>query len=145
MNSTEILNTNCLLTRLPSVHHPDGDILHALKATDKECFSQFGEAYFSTIYSGRAKGWKQHQLMTMNIVVPFGSIQFSIYDQAMKNHDLVTIGFDHYSRLTVPPLCWVAFKCQSAYSALLLNIASLPHDPKEAINKPFDFLEFYPT
>lgn len=142
MNSKQVLSTNCILTTLPPIHHPDGNILHALKSTDKDCFLQFGEAYFSSIMPGCVKGWKQHQSMTMNIVVPVGSIQFSIYDNSRTNHDLVVLGFDRYARLTIPPLSWVAFKCNSKDQALLLNIASLPHDPNEAINQPLDFLEF---
>ena len=142
MNASQLLRTGCLITPLPPIHHPDGDILHCLKSSDKDSFFNFGEAYFSSIYSGRMKGWKQHQRMIMNLVVPVGRIQFSIYDEKLVNHDLVSLGVDCYSRLTIPPLCWVAFRSEFSDTSLLLNIASIPHDPQEAINKPFDFLEF---
>ena len=36
---------------------PKGDIYHALKSTD-EGYAGFGEAYFSQIEQGAAKGWK---------------------------------------------------------------------------------------
>ena len=38
---------------------PKGDIYHALKSTD-EGYVGFGEAYFSQIEHGAAKGWKRH-------------------------------------------------------------------------------------
>ena len=40
---------------------PKGDIYHALKSTD-EGYVGFGEAYFSQIEHGAAKGWKRHNL-----------------------------------------------------------------------------------
>jgi hypothetical protein len=38
---------------------PKGDIYHAMKSTD-EGYCGFGEAYFSQIEQGQAKGWKRH-------------------------------------------------------------------------------------
>ena len=35
---------------------PKGDIYHAMKSTDKG-YMGFGEAYFSQIEHGKAKGW----------------------------------------------------------------------------------------
>ena len=57
----------------------EGDVLHALKSTDKE-FSGFGEAYFSSIKTQKIKAWKRHLKMTMNLVVPVGNVQFNFYD-----------------------------------------------------------------
>ena len=58
---------------------PKGDIYHALKSTD-EGYAGFGEAYFSQIEQGAAKGWKRHNRMTLNLVVPVGAVKFVIYD-----------------------------------------------------------------
>lgn len=58
---------------------PKGDIYHALKSTD-EGYAGFGEVYFSQIGAGEVKGWKRHNRMTLNIVVPVGAIKFVIYD-----------------------------------------------------------------
>ena len=52
---------------------PKGDIYHALKSTD-EGYVGFGEAYFSQIEHGAAKGWKRHNRMTLNLVVPVGAV-----------------------------------------------------------------------
>ena len=53
---------------------PKGDIYHALKSTD-EGYAGFGEAYFSQIEQGAAKGWKRHNRMTLNLVVPVGAVK----------------------------------------------------------------------
>ena len=58
---------------------PKGDIYHALKSTD-EGYEGFGEAYFSQIEHGQVKGWKRHNRITLNIVVPVGAVKFVIYD-----------------------------------------------------------------
>ena len=56
---------------------PKGDIYHALKSTD-EGYVGFGEAYFSQIEHGAAKGWKRHTRMTLILVVPVGAVTPSI-------------------------------------------------------------------
>jgi dTDP-4-dehydrorhamnose 3,5-epimerase len=43
-----------------------------------------------------------------------------------------------YNRLTVPPGYFVAFKGLAAGSSMLLNVASIPHDPDEAETRPLD-------
>ena len=48
---------------------PKGDIFHAIHSTD-EGYVGFGEAYFSEIKHGMVKGWKRHNRMVLNIVVP---------------------------------------------------------------------------
>ena len=53
---------------------PKGDIYHAMKFTD-EGYCGFGEAYFSQIEQGQAKGWKRHNRMTLNLIVPIGAVK----------------------------------------------------------------------
>ena len=67
------------LNKLKKIPNPKGDIFHALKSSE-DSFSGFGEAYFSSIKETEIKGWKKHTKMTMNLIVPVGSIMFYIYD-----------------------------------------------------------------
>lgn len=128
------------LRRIPT---PGGDVLHALKATDPE-FAGFGEAYFSTVQTGAVKGWKRHRLMRMNLVVAAGAVRFVLFDdrpgmsQQFTTVDLSPDLPETYSRLTVPPGIWVAFTGRGVGLNLVLNLASIPHDPAEADNKPLD-------
>ncbi len=67
------------LTALNIIEGPSGNVLHALKGHE-DSFNGFGEAYFSTIHHNSVKGWKRHRQMTLNIVVPIGSIKFVLFD-----------------------------------------------------------------
>ena len=39
---------------------------------------------------------------------------------------------EKYYRITIPPNVWYGFKCISEISALIVNCADHPHDPKES-------------
>jgi len=119
-----------ILTPLKQIHHPKGDILHAMKASDVG-FDGFGEAYFSTISKGEIKGWKKHTKMTLNLVVPVGKIEFVIYDGS--EFFSVKLSKKNYQRLTVKPNLWLAFKGLSNEN-VLLNLANMEHVTAESEN-----------
>ena len=127
-----------ILTPLKQIHHPKGDVFHAMKKSDVG-FDGFGEAYFSTIHQGDIKGWKKHTRMTLNLVVPIGEIEFIIYND--KEFFTVKLSSRNYQRLTVPSGLWMAFRGVGE-SNMLLNLASLEHDPEEAINQPLDAIPY---
>ncbi|MDX4069029.1 WxcM-like domain-containing protein [Aliarcobacter skirrowii] len=121
-----------ILTPLKQIYHPKGDIFHAMKKSDIG-FDSFGEAYFSTINQNDIKGWKKHIKMTLNIVVPVGNIEFVVYDENSKEFFSTKLSDNNYQRLTVKAGLWMAFKGLDKYN-MLLNLASIEHDPNEAIN-----------
>ena len=51
------------------------DIMYGLKSSDYE-FKAFGEMYFTWVSSRYVKGWIKHNIMVMNLPVPFGEIKF---------------------------------------------------------------------
>ena len=113
-----------------------GDVLHALKSTDAE-FQGFGEAYFSQVKQGAIKAWKRHREMTLNLVVPIGRIKFVVFDDRSDSiskgeFDCIELSKEDYFRLSVPPMLWVGFKGIANEDSMLLNIANMPHDPKES-------------
>lgn len=125
------------LTPLKRITTPKGDVLHALKAGEAS-FQGFGEAYLTCILPGETKGWKKHQRMTLNLVVTVGNVRFyvrSVDGELVKHFD---IGERNYARLTVPPGYWVAFENQGSAMAMILNVASIEHDPAEADNVPLE-------
>jgi dTDP-4-dehydrorhamnose 3,5-epimerase len=130
-----------LLTPLKIIEGRDGNVLHALKRQE-ESFVDFGEAYFSTVNHGAVKGWKKHRRMTLNLVVPLGAIWFVLYDDRAQSPTYKIVqelmlspeARESYQRLTVPPGVWMSFKGMGERLNLLLNIASIPHDPTEAEN-----------
>ncbi len=124
-----------IITPLKQIHHPKGDVLHGMKASDQG-YAGFGEAYFSTVNKGQVKGWKKHTKMTMNIVVPMGAVKLVFFDKREKASSFdsfytVTLSTDNYMRVTIPPNIWVAFQGQAEHN-LLLNLASIEHTPDEA-------------
>lgn len=135
-----------LLTPLRRVEHPKGDIYHAMKASAPG-YAGFGEAYFSTIRGGLVKGWKRHNRLALNLVVPVGRIQFVVHDSREASPTRGAFGSallgpsGSYARLTVPAGLWVAFRGLDDWN-LLLNIIAEEHNPAEADNIELDSIPY---
>ena len=97
-----------IISPLKRIHHPKGEIFHAIKVSD-DGFVGFGEAYFSEIYKDETKGWKKHMEMTLNLVVVMGAIKFFIYNHETKERCNANISINNYNRLTIKPGLWVSF------------------------------------
>ena len=128
------------VTPLKQIPVVGGDVLHAMKCTDPG-FVDFGEAYFSKVEKGAVKAWKRHLQMTLNLIVPFGSVRFVFVDSDGSLREEV-IGENCYARLTVPPGIWFGFHGESAPYSLLLNISDIPHFPDEVERKEINEIEF---
>lgn len=129
-----------ILTPLKQIHNPRGDVLHAMKKSDIG-FNGFGEAYFSTINENDIKGWKKHIKMTLNLVVLVGEVEFVVYDEDKKEFFIVKLSRNNYQRLTVKPNNWVAFRGKESFN-VLLNLASIEHDPAESICKELGRIKY---
>ena len=130
------------LTELRRVDVVGGDVLHALKASESD-FRMFGEAYFTFINPGAVKAWKRHLSMTMNLIVPVGLVRFVFWDGRVGVFREEEIGVEgKYGRLSVPPGLWFGFKSYWKEPSLVLNIASLEHDPLEVERLPMDALNY---
>ena len=124
-----------ITTHLSKIPTDGGDVLHGIKKNE-ENYLGFGEAYFSNIKKGKIKGWKLHKDMTMNLIVPSGTVKFVFFDEKFKSHKELTIGRLNYCRVTVPPKIWFAFQgLDNKYPNLVFNFANLQHDPNEVIRK----------
>ena len=122
-----------ILTPLKKINNPKGDIFHAMKRSDPG-FEGFGEIYFSTIIKGVKKGWKKHTKMVMNLIVPVGEVGFYFHNRTSSKGEFIQVGLSNYVRVTVQPGIWVAFEGLKEELNLILNIASITHNPNEAIN-----------
>ena len=133
-----------IITPLEIIETFGGNVMHAMKKTDLG-YADFGEAYFSEIEKNIVKAWKRHREMTLNLIVPSGKIKFVLFDDRKGSNNRfqeVIISKENYCRLTVPPMIWVGFKGLSSFKSILLNIASIPHNPKEVDKKEIDKIEF---
>lgn len=129
-----------ILTPLKRIAVPKGDILHALKSSD-EGYCGFGEAYFSQILYGEAKGWKRHNRMTLNLIVVSGCVKFVVYDDRADSQtegefrEYVLSPDSNYQRLTIAPGLWMAFYGMGEGVSMLMDIIPEPHDLDEADRK----------
>jgi dTDP-4-dehydrorhamnose 3,5-epimerase len=136
--------SGAVLTPLKIIVGEAGRVLHAIKAGEIEG-GKFGEVYFSSIKNGSIKGWKRHREMVLNIVVPIGAIKFHLLDDRVDRERVATIELGpevNYQRLTVPAGIWMAFEGVGAGESLLMNIASIPHDPSECDTLPLGDSKF---
>ena len=124
-----------------------GDIYHALKCTD-EGYDGFGEAYFSQIEHGQVKGWKRHNRITLNIVVPVGAVKFVVYDDRENSitkgqfEEIILSPSDNYQRLTIASGLWMAFAGVSDETSMLMDIIPEPHDDEEASRLPLEKIQY---
>lgn len=136
MTNNIVISTD--LSQIPVI---GGDVFHAMKSTDLG-YDGFGEAYFSWVDNKSVKAWKRHKNMTMNLIVPLGTIRFIFFETDLSAYQEKKIGTDNYVRLTVPPGIWFGFQGVGLSNNLLLNIANIPHDPEEVEEKPINFFSF---
>jgi len=130
-----------LLTPLAIIPVAAGDVMHAMRRSDGG-FRDFGEAYFTWIEPRATKGWKRHRQMTLNMVVPVGSVAFAVVDAEARIGRHYELGPEAYGRLTVPPGLWMAFRGLASLPSLVLNIADQEHDPTEADRAPEEAFAF---
>tara|TARA_B000000475_G_C15973993_1_gene438221 strand:- start:417 stop:860 length:444 start_codon:yes stop_codon:yes gene_type:complete len=133
------------LTPLQHIETSGGSVLHSLKASDKE-FKGFGEAYFSIVNFGKVRGWKKHNQMTSNLIVPMGEVKFVLVedkpDQSQEAFNEIILSRKNFCRLTIPPGIWLGFQGLSQEDNLILNLANIEHDPAETDTKNLDRFDY---
>lgn len=112
-----------------------GAVLHMLRSTDPH-FSRFGEIYFSTVYPGVVKAWKNHRRMTSNYACIHGRIKIVLFDDregaATRGNVMeVVVGPDEHALVVIPPGIWHGFQGMAEPVSILANCATEPHDPAE--------------
>ena len=133
-----------IITPLDIISTPNGDVLHAMKNNSKG-FESFGEVYFSEIKPQKIKAWKRHRKMILNLIVPIGEVKFVMFDDRKINDSKffeVIISRENYCRLTIPPMIWVGFEGLAIDNSVVLNVASINHDPKEFDKKNLEEINF---
>ncbi|MBU3576956.1 WxcM-like domain-containing protein [Polynucleobacter sp. UK-Kesae-W10] len=121
-------------TKLIPISHPKGDLFKILQKSSEQ-YLGFGEAYFTSINNGETKGWKRHKAMYLNLTVPIGAVRFNVLNDENGEQQVYLLGKENYGRLFIPPGFWVAFTGMGDGFNLVLNIASVEHDPNESENR----------
>ena len=132
-----------VVTPLREIASDSGSVMHAIKKSDAT-FSDFGEAYISTVKRGSIKGWKRHREMICNLVVPSGAVRFTLRDDrdssstVGKEESIILSRRDNYARLTIPPGIWFSFEGMEEDENFILNVASIEHMDNESERKPIE-------
>jgi dTDP-4-dehydrorhamnose 3,5-epimerase len=128
-----------LLSAASRISVEAGDAITFIKEGERG-YLGIAEVYGSFIKHGAKKGWRRHNEITMNIVVPVGQIRFVLYDNRIGSagfglFEEIILGANNYQRLTVPPGVWMAFEGLSEGENLLWNAINQLHNPAEADTK----------
>lgn len=112
-----------------------GGILHVQKSTD-EIYKGFGEVYFSFANPGIIKAWHVHSRMFVNNCVISGLAKLVCYDLRPKsptkgNIQEIYLGRDNYCTVQIPPGVANGYTPIGNKPAMLVNCASIPHEPQE--------------
>ena len=112
-----------------------GAVLHMLRATDPH-FRGFGEIYFSSVYPGVVKAWKNHRRLTANYACVHGRIRIVLYDDREDSSTRgelleVVVGPDEHALVVIPPGIWHGFQGLGEPVSILANCATEPSSPDE--------------
>ena len=124
VNSIKIKN-------LKIIKNKKGDIIKFLKKKDN-LFKGFGEIYFSEIYSNQQKGWNFHKKNTCLISVPFGNVNFKIFNPEKKIMTSIAINKKNQKIIQIPPGNWFMFYSKTKKS-LVVNLMNKPHLKSETV------------
>ena len=86
--------------------------------------------------------------MWLNLVVPIGSVKFVLLDQREnsktngKFFEITLNPQNNYKRLTIPPGITFGFKGVGSDINLVLNVASIEHDPDEMQNFDLNIIDY---
>ena len=116
-----------------------GSVRRGLRNDESE-YNGFGEAYFSSIFTGVVKGWKKHTRMHSNLIVVQGIVRFVVFDDRPESKNVGQVqefvcSLQNYGRLSVPPGYWLAFQGLGEGANTLLNISNIVHDPQESLQR----------
>lgn len=112
-----------------------GSVLLMLKETDPH-FVRFGEIYFSTVYPGVVKAWKNHRRMYANYACVHGRVKVVLYDareasptraETVELH----ISPEEHALVVIPPGVWHGFQGVGDPVSILANCATEPSDEAE--------------
>ena len=133
MDKIALSRVGASFTRCKKFELPTGNVLHGLKASDSD-FQKFGEVYFSFVEYQAVKGWKRHNKMSMNLLVPVGKVKFVLSKDlccSSPHFVEVVLSCANYGRLNIPQGVWVAFAGLEKAVNLVVNVADAEHDPQE--------------
>lgn len=122
-----------------------GRLFEVLRSDD-EIFTEFGQAYITTVYPGVIKAWHLHEKQTDNMCLVSGNLKLVIYDSREDSPTKGQIDQFHLSAenrllVQIPPRVYHGFQNVGDAEAIVLNLPDRVYDhqaPDEQRLDPHD-------
>jgi len=111
------------------IKNPKGDIIKFISKKNR-LFKKFGEMYFSEIKKNKVKGWNFHGKLSCMLFVPYGKVEFIIYNSFKKKMTKTILSDKNLNILNIPSKNWFCFK-SLVKKSIIANILDGTHDPTE--------------
>ncbi len=108
--------------------------IHKFLNKEDDTFIDFGEVYFSVLTNNYPRPIKSHLLMTMNLTVVEGKIDFKFFNE-QNDTEIVNLCSDFPQLLTVYPKIRFSFKKISRGTAIICNLSNIKHRESEVSRK----------
>lgn len=118
-----------------------GAVYKIMASTAVEQPLNIAEVYYSEVNYGVIKGWKKHKRMKMHLSAASGLIHIVTYDPKTTEKISFDLSLKNHQVVTIEPGIWVAFRGYGEKN-VLLNLASIPHDPLETLSLPIDSIDY---
>lgn len=112
-----------------------GRLMEILRCDD-DIFGKFGQVYFTTAFPGVTKAWHYHKKQDDHFVCIQGKMRLALYDDRVKSKTYKEInefelGLDNPLLVKIPKGVYHGFKCVSPEEAIVINLPTLPYNPKK--------------
>ena len=112
-----------------------GRLMEILRCDD-DIFGKFGQVYFTTAFPGVTKAWHYHKKQDDHFVCIQGKMRLALYDDRIKSKTYKEInefelGLDNPLLVKIPKGVCHGFKCVSPEEAIVINLPTLPYNPKK--------------
>jgi dTDP-4-dehydrorhamnose 3,5-epimerase len=120
--------------KLKLISDERGRLMEILRS-DEDIFQRFGQVYMTTAYPGVIKAWHYHKKQDDYFTCIAGTMRLALYD-ARKNSPTYkeindfTISLNNPMVVKIPKLVYHGFKCVGEREAVVINVPTLPYNPK---------------
>jgi len=124
------------IKKLKLIPDERGRLMEILRS-DEPFFKKFGQVYMTTAYPGVVKAWHYHKKQNDYFTCVSGTMKLALYD-ARKNSPTYkeindfTINLENPMVVKIPRFVYHGFKCIGDKEAVVINVPTLPYNPKEA-------------
>ena len=124
------------IKKLKLIPDERGRLMEILRS-DEEIFQSFGQVYMTTAYPGVVKAWHYHKKQEDHFTCISGSMKLALFDArgdspTYKEVNDFIIDLDNPILVKIPKSVYHGFKCIGDKEAIVINIPTLPYNPKDA-------------